>query len=52
MLGVVISMTELIKPESVRRALEVRVPEKFLNDNRKALYLGIEMADEYKQKTA
>lgn len=43
MLGAVVSLTELIKPESIMRVLENRIPAGFLEMNRKALDIGLEL---------
>ncbi|MBW2485897.1 MAG: 2-oxoacid:acceptor oxidoreductase family protein [Deltaproteobacteria bacterium] len=43
MLGAVISITELIDPESIMKALEKRIPADFLDMNRQALDLGIKI---------
>ena len=43
MLGAVIAITELIDPESIMKALQNRIPPDFLDMNRKALDLGIEL---------
>jgi 2-oxoglutarate ferredoxin oxidoreductase subunit gamma len=43
MLGAVLALTEIVKPESVTKVLEKRVPEGVLEMNRKALFLGMEM---------
>ncbi|MBW2438465.1 MAG: 2-oxoacid:acceptor oxidoreductase family protein [Deltaproteobacteria bacterium] len=43
MLGAVIAITELIEPESIMKALENRIPADFLDMNRKALDVGIEL---------
>jgi len=43
MLGVVISMTQLVKPESIMKVLETRIPSGFLEMNREALNIGIAM---------
>ena len=43
MLGAVIAITELVKPESIIRVLETRIPPSFLDMNRKALDLGIKI---------
>ncbi|MGD2099601.1 MAG: 2-oxoacid:acceptor oxidoreductase family protein [Desulfobacterales bacterium] len=45
MLGVVIALTGLIKPESIMKALEKRIPADFLDLNRKALELGIKLVE-------
>ena len=47
MLGVVISMTQLVKPESIMNVLETRIPSGFLEMNRQALNLGMAMGDEF-----
>ena len=47
MLGVVISMTQLLKPESIMKVLEARIPSGFLEMNRQALNLGMAMGDEF-----
>ncbi|MFC1798419.1 2-oxoacid:acceptor oxidoreductase family protein [Thermodesulfobacteriota bacterium] len=47
MLGAVIQMTELLQPESVIRVLENRIPAGFLEMNRQALQLGIDLAEEH-----
>jgi 2-oxoglutarate ferredoxin oxidoreductase subunit gamma len=44
MLGSVISITDLVKPESVMKVLEKRLPGEFLEINRKALNLGLSLA--------
>ena len=43
MLGVTISLTGVVQPESILRVLEKRIPEGFLKMNQKALNLGIEL---------
>ncbi len=43
MLGAVIGLTDLIEPESVMKTLETRIPSGFLNMNRQALDLGMEL---------
>ncbi len=47
MLGVVISMTQLLKPESIIKVLETRIPSGFLAMNRQALNHGMAMGDEF-----
>ena len=44
MLGVVIQLTQLVKPESIMKTLEKRIPASLLEVNRKALELGIKLA--------
>ena len=41
MLGAVIALTELVKPESIMKTLENRIPADFLEINRKALDIGL-----------
>lgn len=43
MLGAVIALTELVKPEAIMKALERRIPKDFLDMNRKALEIGIKL---------
>lgn len=43
MLGAVIALTEIVKPESIMKVLEERIPANFIDMNRKALELGIEL---------
>jgi 2-oxoglutarate ferredoxin oxidoreductase subunit gamma len=46
MLGAVIRMTEVVKSESVVKVLTDRIPSGFLEMNRKALDLGMKMAED------
>jgi 2-oxoglutarate ferredoxin oxidoreductase subunit gamma len=48
MLGAVLSLTDLVKSESIIKVLENRIPSSFLEMNRKALNLGMELAEESK----
>jgi len=43
MLGAVIGLTKLVKPESIMKVLEKQIPKAFLEMNRKALELGAEL---------
>lgn len=45
MLGVVVSLTKLVRPQSIMKVLESRIPSGFLEMNQKALNLGFEMGD-------
>ena len=45
MLGVVISLTELVKPDSIMKVLERRIPADFLKMNRSALDIGIKLGE-------
>lgn len=44
MLGAVIGLTDVVKPESVMKILESRIPKGFLDMNRQALDLGLGLA--------
>ena len=44
MLGAIVSLLNIVKPESIIKVLETRIPEKFLGLNRKALNLGMSIA--------
>lgn len=48
MLGAVTSLIDLVKSESIIKVLESRIPSSFLEMNRKALNLGMELAEESK----
>jgi 2-oxoglutarate ferredoxin oxidoreductase subunit gamma len=48
MLGSVISMTDLISPDSIMRVLENRIPADFLEINRQAMDLGLEIGRKFK----
>jgi len=48
MLGAVISLTDLVKAESIMKVLTNRIPSSFLEMNRKALDLGIKLGSELK----
>ncbi len=45
MLGVVIMLTDLVKPESIKKVLKDRIPSNFLKMNFNALDLGIGLAE-------
>ena len=45
MLGVVIGLTKLVRPESIMKVLETQIPGSFLDMNRQALYLGLKMSE-------
>ena len=45
MLGAVIGLTDLVRPESVLKVLETRIPRGFLDMNRNALQLGLDLAE-------
>ena len=48
MLGAVIEMLDLIKPEAIMKVLENRIPSDFLDLNRRALDLGQALGREHK----
>jgi 2-oxoglutarate ferredoxin oxidoreductase subunit gamma len=48
MLGAVIQLIDLVRPESVMKVLENRTPPGFLEMNREALNLGMALGDQYK----
>jgi 2-oxoglutarate ferredoxin oxidoreductase subunit gamma len=50
MLGALISLHELVKPDSIMKVLETRIPPEFLDLNRKALELGVELANQFKDE--
>ena len=43
MLGVTISLTQVVQPESILKVLKERIPKGFIEMNQKALNLGIEL---------
>ena len=45
-LGAVIGLTDIVQPESVAKVLEARIPAALLEDNIKALHLGMDLAKE------
>jgi 2-oxoglutarate ferredoxin oxidoreductase subunit gamma len=45
MLGAVIGLTGLVKPESIMKSLKNRIPADFLDMNRKALDIGIKLGE-------
>ena len=48
MLGAVQCLTEIVKPESIIKVIESRIPEKYMESNKKALQLGIDLGAGYK----
>ena len=48
MLGAVVALTELVRPESIMNVLEQRIPRGFVDMNRQALELGLELAQPFK----
>jgi len=45
MLGAFIKLTQLVKPESIMKVLEMRIPSGFLDINKQALELGLHLAE-------
>jgi 2-oxoglutarate ferredoxin oxidoreductase subunit gamma len=43
MLGAILGLTRLVRPESVLKVLETRIPAGFIDMNRQALELGLEL---------
>ena len=43
MLGAVVGLTDLVQPASIMNVLEKRIPSGFLEMNRSALQLGLEL---------
>jgi 2-oxoglutarate ferredoxin oxidoreductase subunit gamma len=48
MLGALIAMEDLVKPESIIKVLQTRVPADFLEMNQKALQIGMELGSRAK----
>ncbi|MBC2713073.1 MAG: 2-oxoacid:acceptor oxidoreductase family protein [Desulfosarcina sp.] len=48
MLGAVVGLTELVTPESIMKVLEQRIPSGFIEMNRQALDLGLELGKKVK----
>ena len=49
MLGAVVALTDLVKPESIMAVLKERIPSGFVDMNQKALDIGIEMGAAHKR---
>jgi 2-oxoglutarate ferredoxin oxidoreductase subunit gamma len=43
MLGTLVGLTDIVKPESVMHVIKTRIPQSFIDMNRKAFDLGIQM---------
>lgn len=50
MLGALIGLTDLVKPDSVKELLETKVPSEFIGMNKTALDLGLKLANDYNNK--
>lgn len=46
MLGAVVSLTQIVQPESILKVLESRIPPGFIEMNRQALELGLELGQQ------
>jgi 2-oxoglutarate ferredoxin oxidoreductase subunit gamma len=49
MLGTLIGLSPLVRPESIMKVLEKQIPPGFLDMNKKALDLGLELGEKYRQ---
>jgi 2-oxoglutarate ferredoxin oxidoreductase subunit gamma len=47
MLGVLLALTEIVRPESIMKVIENRIPKSFLELNQKALDVGLNLGAEY-----
>jgi len=47
MLGVLLALTEIVRPESIMKVIETRIPGSFLELNQKALDVGLKLGTEY-----
>ena len=52
MLGTMIGLTGLVSTESIMRVLETKIPVDFLEINRRALEIGMQLADSHNPKHA
>ena len=50
MLGVLTSLHELVNPDSIVKVLETRISPDFLDLNRNALELGVELGTQFKDE--
>ena len=48
MLGALLALIDLVKPESVLKVIKTRIPEGFLELNRKALDLGLKLGETHR----
>jgi 2-oxoglutarate ferredoxin oxidoreductase subunit gamma len=48
MLGTLLAITELISPESIMKVLKTRIPSGFLDLNREALNIGMELVADFR----
>jgi 2-oxoglutarate ferredoxin oxidoreductase subunit gamma len=47
MLGSVVGLTRLVKPESITKVLKTKVPKDLLEMNQKALGIGLRLAESF-----
>jgi 2-oxoglutarate ferredoxin oxidoreductase subunit gamma len=47
MLGVLLAMTEIVRPESIMKVIKTRIPKSFLELNQKALDVGLKLGQGY-----
>ena len=50
MLGTIIELTGLVSTESIKKVLEAKIPVDFLEINKRALEIGLQLADIHQQK--
>ena len=47
MLGVLLAMTDIVRPESIMKVIETRIPKSFLELNQKALDVGLKLGKKH-----
>lgn len=47
MMGVLLALTEIVRPESIMKVIETRIPKSFLELNQKALDVGLKLGTKY-----
>lgn len=52
MLGAIVSMTQVVRPASVLKVLETRIPERFIDMNREAFELGMTLGEPFWEEIA
>jgi len=50
MLGALLALTDLVRPESVMKTIETRIPKGFLELNQKALDIGLKLGETFKTR--
>ena len=48
MLGALLAITELVSPESIMKVLQTRIPSGFLDMNRQALDIGMQLGTKHR----